>query len=41
MERALGMRQRRRWEGNIKTDLREVSFGDMNRIELTYYRIQF
>jgi hypothetical protein len=33
VRRPLG-RPRRRWEDNIKTDLREVGWGDMNWIEL-------
>jgi hypothetical protein len=35
--RPLG-RPRHRWEDNIKTDLREVGWGDMNWIELAQDR---
>jgi hypothetical protein len=35
--RPLG-RPRRRWEDNIKTDIREVGWGDMNWIELAQDR---
>ena len=36
-KRPLG-RPRRIWEDNIKTDLQEVGFGDMNWIELVQVR---
>jgi hypothetical protein len=35
--RPLG-RPRRRWEGNIKMDLREIGFGDMDWINWTHDR---
>jgi hypothetical protein len=36
-KRPLG-RPRRRWEDNIKMDLREVGYGGMDWIELAQYR---
>jgi hypothetical protein len=34
-------RPRRRWEDNIKTDLREIGFGGANRIQLAQDRVQW
>jgi hypothetical protein len=39
-KRPLG-RPRRRWEGNIKMDLRELEWGDMNWIDLAEDRDQW
>jgi hypothetical protein len=34
-------RLRRRWEDNIKMDLREIGWGGMNCINLAWYRDQW
>jgi hypothetical protein len=39
-KRQLG-RPRRRWEDNIKTDLRETGFNGVNWIRLTQNRVQW
>jgi hypothetical protein len=39
-KRPLG-RPRRRWENNIKLDLREIGFDGANWIRLTQYRVQW
>jgi hypothetical protein len=39
-KRPLG-RRRRRWEDNIKKDLREIGWGDMDWIDLTQDRDQW
>jgi hypothetical protein len=38
--RLLG-RPRRRWEDNIKMDLQEIRYGDMDRIELAQDRYRW
>jgi hypothetical protein len=39
-KRPLG-RRRRRWEGNIKLDLREIGIDGANWIQLTQHRVQW
>jgi hypothetical protein len=39
-KRPLG-RPRLRWEGNIRTDLREIRWGGMDWIDLSQYREQW